>query len=58
MPFMDEPPGASVSSALIKPYGTLIRALRAITNSTANEEPRWHHNGPTLTTGYDPHWRA
>jgi hydrogenase small subunit len=58
MPFMDEPPGASVSSALIKPYGAFIRALRGLTNATANEEPRWHHNGSKLTTGYDPHWRA
>ena len=58
MPFMDEPPGASVSSALIKPYGAFIRALRGLTNSTATEEPRWHHNGPKLTTGYDPRWRA
>jgi hydrogenase small subunit len=55
---MDEPPGASVSSALIKPYGTFIRKLRSITNATANKEAAWHHNGPSLTTGYDPHWRA
>ena len=58
MPFMDEPPGASLSSALIKPYGTFIRKLRSITNTTANKEPNWHHNGPALTTGYNPHWRA
>jgi hydrogenase small subunit len=58
MPFMDEPPGASVSSALIKPYGTFIRTLRALTNTTANKEAKWHHNGPTLTTGYDPHWQG
>jgi hydrogenase small subunit len=56
MPFMDEPPGASISSALIKPYGALIRTLRAFTNRTANEEPKWHHNGRALTTGYDPRW--
>jgi hydrogenase small subunit len=54
MPFMDEPPGASMSSALIRPYGTLIRKLRSLTNSTANKEPRWHHNGQTLTSGYTP----
>jgi len=58
MPFMDEPPGASVSATLIKPYGKLIRGLRSLTNATANKEPEWHHNGPVLTTGYDPHWRA
>ena len=58
MPFMDEPPGGSVSSALIKPYGMLIRKLRSLTNQTANKEPRWHHNGNELTSGYNPRWRA
>ncbi len=54
MPFMDEPPGATVSSALINTYGKLIRALRAITNNTANREPKWRHPGRQLTTGYRP----
>jgi hydrogenase small subunit len=52
MPFMDQPPGSTLSSMLISPYGALIRALRGITNRTANEEPKWHHNRPALTTGY------
>lgn len=56
MPFMDQPPGASVSGKLITPYGALIRRLRAITNETVNEEPKWHHNGAALTTGYNPTW--
>lgn len=56
MPFMDEPPGGTVSSMLIKPYGALIRALRGFTNKTVNKEPKWHHNGPALTSGYDPRW--
>jgi hydrogenase small subunit len=56
MPFMDEPPGGTLSSMLIKPYGTLIRALRGFTNKSANKEPKWHHNRGELTTGYDPHW--
>jgi hydrogenase small subunit len=56
MPFMDEPPGSAVSANLIGPYGALIRKLRGLTNSTANKEPRWHHNGDALTTGYNPHW--
>ena len=51
-PFMDEPPGAVLSSSLIKPYGALIRNLRKITNHTLNKEPKWRHNGPELTTGY------
>ena len=58
MPFMDEPPGGSVSATLIKPYGMLVRKLRSLTNQTANKEPRWHHNGNELTSGYNPRWRA
>ncbi len=55
MPFMDEPPGATLSSTLIKPYGAFIRAMRGLTNTTINEEPKWHHNRAELTSGYDPH---
>jgi hydrogenase small subunit len=58
MPFMDEPPGGSLSSALIRPYGAFIRRMRGITNMTVNKEPKWHHNREELTSGYDPHWRA
>lgn len=54
MPFMDQPPGASVSSVGIVSYGWLIRALRSITNSSANREPKWRHKGSELTTGYRP----
>lgn len=57
MPFMDEPSGAAVSSRMIKfVYGDLIRRLRSITNKTVSEEPKWRHNRPELTTGYDPHY--
>ena len=54
MPFMDEPPGGSVSSAAVKVYGNIIRNLRRITNHTANSEPKWRHPGKHLTTGYVP----
>jgi hydrogenase small subunit len=54
MPFMDEPPGATFSSTLVLQYGKLIRGLRAITNATVNQEPKWRHREPVLTTGYDP----
>jgi hydrogenase small subunit len=54
MPFMDEPPGASVSSTVIAAYGRVIRWLRGITNHTVNEEPKWRHRRPQLTTGYHP----
>jgi hydrogenase small subunit len=55
MPFMDEPPGGALSSTVVHAYGRVIRALRAITNTTLNKEPKWRHPGPELTTGYDPH---
>src|SRR3954454_25016336 len=55
MPFMDEPPGATLSSMTIGIYGKLIRSLRRITQHTANKEPKWRHTGPKLTTGYRPH---
>ncbi|WP_166265518.1 hydrogenase expression protein HypE [Marinobacter caseinilyticus] len=50
MPFMDEPPGAVLSSNLVKPYGKLIKWLRGFTNDTLNKEPRWRHNRAELTT--------
>ena len=37
MPFMDEPPGARISSTLIQPYGALIRNLRRLTNQHAEQ---------------------
>ncbi len=54
MPFMDEPPGAILSSALVTMYGKMIRSLRGLTNDTVNKEPKWRHRGPRLTTGYHP----
>ena len=54
MPFMDEPPGARLSSAMIQTYGPTVRSLRSITNHTVNKEPKWRHTGSRLTTGYRP----
>jgi hydrogenase small subunit len=55
MPFMDEPPGAKLSSTAIGLfYGRAIRALRSMTNTTVNKEPKWRHTGSNLTTGYHP----
>jgi hydrogenase small subunit len=54
MPFMDEPPGGTLSSTTLQLYGKAIRALRSITNRSANREPRWRHAGDRLTTGYNP----
>jgi hydrogenase small subunit len=54
MPFMDEPPGARVSTVATETYGKMIRSLRAITNATGNKEPKWRHKGNKLTSGYVP----
>jgi hydrogenase small subunit len=56
MPFMDEPPGSKVSAAASGAYGGMIRRLRSLTNHTVNQEPKWRHKGPQLTTGYRPRW--
>ncbi len=58
MPFMDEPPGGTLSSTMTKAYGALIQRLRSITNTTVNKEPKWRHNKQELTSGYNPRWRA
>jgi hydrogenase small subunit len=54
MPFMDEPPGAKISTNVIGTYGRVIRTMRSITNTTVNKEPKWRHPGGQLTTGYRP----
>ncbi|MEO6655332.1 MAG: hydrogenase expression protein HypE, partial [Pyrinomonadaceae bacterium] len=54
MPFMDEPPGALISSNVIGLYGGVVRKLRKITNATVNKEPKWRHTGSRLSTGYEP----
>lgn len=54
MPFMDEPPGASLSTTLVMGYGRFIRAMRAATIATGDKEPKWRHRGAELTTGYTP----
>jgi hydrogenase small subunit len=54
MPFMDKPPGATVSSGMVGIYGRAVTALRKITNHTVNKEPKWRHPGKQLTTGYSP----
>jgi hydrogenase small subunit len=54
MPHMDQPPGSTISSNSVKPYGFVMRNLRKITQHTVNQEPKWRHNRPQMTTGYDP----
>jgi hydrogenase small subunit len=52
MPFMEEPPGAKMSSAAVLMYGRTVRALRQFTQQSLNNEPVWRHSQPELTTGY------
>ena len=54
MPFMEEPPGAKMSSAAVMTYGRTVRALRNFTKSSLDVEPRWRVPGDALTTGYKP----
>jgi hydrogenase small subunit len=49
---MDEPPGGKLSTTAVGLYGATIRKLRSLTNATVNKEPKWRHNRPELTTGY------
>jgi hydrogenase small subunit len=53
MPFMEEPPGARMSSSAVLLYGRTVRALRNFTKSSLDKEPGWRQPGPALTTGYD-----
>ncbi len=54
MPFMDEPPGAKLSTTAVVMYGRTVRALRNFTRGSMNKEPQWRHAQPKLTTGYVP----
>jgi hydrogenase small subunit len=56
MPFMDEPPGAKISTNTARVIGSVTRSLRGFTNATVNEEPKWRRRGHALSTGYQPHW--
>jgi hydrogenase small subunit len=56
MPFMDEPPGAKLSSTAVGIYGKAISALRRITADTMDDEPSWRSRGNKLETGYKPNW--
>jgi hydrogenase small subunit len=41
MPFMEEPPGAKLSTTAVVTYGRTIRALRRFTQGSMNREPAW-----------------
>jgi hydrogenase small subunit len=52
MPFMDEPPGARISSSASNLYGSLVRRLRGVTVRTLDHEPKWRRPSDQLLTGY------
>lgn len=54
MPFMDEPPGAKMSSSAVLMYGRTVRALRNFTRNSLDIEPAWRKPGAVLTSGYKP----
>jgi hydrogenase small subunit len=54
MSFMDEPPGAYMSTAAVATYGTMVRALRRFTRASMDAEPPWRRPGDALATGYVP----
>jgi len=41
MPFMDERPGAKLSTTAVSTYGRTVRALRNFTRASMNTEPSW-----------------
>jgi hydrogenase small subunit len=45
MCFMDEPPGAKMSTAAVLTYGRTVRALRQFTVASMNREPAWRATG-------------
>jgi hydrogenase small subunit len=54
MPFMDEPPGAKLSTRASSVSGTVLRRLRGVTARTLDKEPQWRRPGEKLLTGYRP----
>jgi hydrogenase small subunit len=36
--------------------GTVVRTLRAYTERTLEDEPKWRTRGKVLKTGYQPRW--
>jgi hydrogenase small subunit len=45
MCFMDEPPGAKMSTTAVLTYGRTVRALRQFTVESMNREPSWRGPG-------------
>lgn len=54
MPFMDEPPGAKMSSSAVLMYGRTVRALRQFTQGSLNREPEWRGRGAQTASAATP----
>ena len=54
MPFLDEPPGAKLSSTAVVVYGRTVRALRRFTQNSMNSEPEWRRPGGAPTAESQP----
>jgi hydrogenase small subunit len=54
MPFMEEPPGAKMSSSAVLMYGRTVRALRNFTKSALEKEPSWRRPMNELTSNQGP----
>jgi hydrogenase small subunit len=51
MPFMEEPPGAKMSTAAVLVYGRTVRALRNFTRASLDKEPDWRKPTVAPATG-------
>jgi len=58
MPFMEEPPGAKMSSAAVMMYGRTVRALRNFTKSSLDLEPKWRKPSDQLVSKSPEPWRG
>jgi hydrogenase small subunit len=54
MPFLDEPPGAQLSTTAVVMYGKTVRALRNFTRASLNREPEWRNPKSQSSTGFAP----
>jgi hydrogenase small subunit len=51
MPFMNEPPGAKLSTTAVTLYGNMVRSLRRFTQASLNKEPDWRRPDPQPSSG-------
>lgn len=56
LPFLDEPPGGKLSSAISKTYGSAMRRMREFTMLSLDDEPAWRRRGSELLSGHRPTW--